>query len=156
MRIHVNIGSNLGDRAALISRAITGLESAFRTKAKVSAPFESEAWGYESDNRFMNVGVNLEIGKMEAERVLEKILEVQNSIDAGSHRDSRGAYADRFIDIDLIALDEQCRETENVVLPHPRMHLRAFVLQPMMELWPQWRHPVTGLTPGEMLQRIKE
>lgn len=159
MMIHVNIGSNLGDRLTLISRAVHGLELAFGTKARMSEPFESEAWGYESAHRFMNVGVNMEIGVMEAERVLEKILEVQNSIDNGEHRDSHGAYADRHIDIDLIAigaLNMGSGGDERLQLPHPRMHLREFVLRPMMELWPGWRHPVTGLTPEEMLERLRQ
>ena len=72
--------------------------------------------------------------------------------------ESAHSYADRLIDIDLIyydneVIDDQQTDTP-LILPHPRMHLRGFVLEPIAELDPQWRHPLTGQTAGEMLDSL--
>ncbi len=86
---------------------------------------------------------------------------IEPSISPASHRKPDGSYADRIIDIDLIAYGDtaidmtQTPSGNSLTLPHPRMHLRKFVLLPMLRLAPEWTHPVTGLTPADMLQKLK-
>ena len=70
------------------------------------------------------------------------ILKIEKSISAASHRDENGNYIDRQIDIDLIAVDDIVVDSPTLQLPHPRMHLRDFVLTPMMHLNPHWVHPI--------------
>lgn len=165
MKAHINIGSNLGNSSVLIERAVAGIALlAPDGRLRVSTVVESEPWGFASPNRFVNVGVEIDTA-MSAGELLSRLLELQHSISDASHRDATGGYADREIDIDLIFLGDsvvpdpehwgqvaeggQCGGT--VVVPHPRMHLRGFVLEPVLELSPQWRHPVLGLTASEML-----
>ncbi len=84
-------------------------------------------------------------------KILRKLQGIEKKISPASHRDSEGRYIDREIDIDIIAIDSEIIDTPELTLPHPRMAERDFVLVPMEELAPGWTHPVTGLTPTEML-----
>lgn len=155
MTVHVNIGSNLGDCHGSIAAAIAGIRRIKGvTVTGVSAPFESDPWGFESNNRFVNVGINLE-STLEPSELLPRLLTVQHEIDSSSHRTSEGNYADRVIDIDIIACgDMVINEPPNLILPHPRMHLREFVLVPMAEILSGWRHPVLKRDVNEMLSGI--
>lgn len=152
---HISIGSNLGDRAALIERAVAAISARFAVTA-VSRPVESEPWGYSSPHPFINVGVNIEIGPgMTPETLLDILLEIQNSIDSSAHRNTDGSYADRAIDIDLICYGSVATPPDaHPALPHPRMHLREFVLIPMIEILPSWRHPLLGLTSARLLHLL--
>lgn len=155
-KAYINIGSNIGDRHALVGQAVAAIERTLQSHAAVSEPFYSEPWGYESENVFLNVGITVDYGglpPLELHRLLQRL---QLEIDSAPHRTADGAYADRRIDIDLIAVDSETVESEELILPHPRMHLRRFVLQPMLELWADWRHPLTGLTPAQMLDALEE
>ncbi|MDE6371223.1 MAG: 2-amino-4-hydroxy-6-hydroxymethyldihydropteridine diphosphokinase, partial [Duncaniella sp.] len=143
MTIHINIGSNLGDRAGYIAAAVSKLCDLLHGECKVSEPFESEPWGYDSSNRFMNVGVMIDIDEpLAPEEILDRLQQAEKAVDAGPHRDESGKYVDRCVDIDLIAVDDIVCDTPRLTLPHPRMHLREFVLAPLAQLDPRWRHPV--------------
>lgn len=151
---HINIGSNIGDRLTLLGEAVAAVERYFGAKAVSSEPIESEPWGFESANGFLNIGVNIEIGEMESDEVLRRLLQAQAEVDSSPHRDADGEYIDRLIDIDLIAIDDRVVDTPELTLPHPRMHLREFVLRPMAELLPQWRHPLLHHTAAELLRQL--
>lgn len=152
---HINIGSNIGDRLALLGEAVAAVERELGAKAEVSAVVESEPWGFDSPNMFLNIGVNVEVGDLAPLELLHHLQAAQRSVDDSSHRKADGSYADRRVDIDLIALGAAVVDTAELTLPHPRMAQRDFVLRPMMELLPEWRHPISGLTAGEMLGRVR-
>ena len=136
-----------------IDRAVALLSSLGSVEA-VSGPVRSLPWGYESDAEFVNVGVNLQTA-LDPSALLEGLKAIERQIaPGGSHRDSEGRYADREIDLDLIALDDRVVDLPDLQVPHPLMALRPFVLQPMDDLLPQWRHPRTGLTCKEMLSAL--
>lgn len=136
---------------ANISHAVDLLAERVGRIDAVSSPFESVAWGYESENSFCNVGVNVKT-RLSAPMIVARLKEIELTIDAGScHRNADGSYADRIIDLDLIAVGSEIWNLDNVVVPHPRMHLREFVLVPMSEILPAWRHPLLGMTPDELL-----
>lgn len=150
---YINLGSNLGDRHAVIRRAIDILSERLSVKLTMSEPVVSSPWGFSSQHEFVNVGASFPTDLSPAE-ILELLLAVEHGISAAGHRDARGGYVDRIIDIDLIAVDDLVIDTPALQLPHPRMHLRRFVLEPMKEIAPGWVHPLTGMTPDEMLERI--
>ena len=79
---------------------------------------------------------------------------MERSISPAAHRHPDGSYADRMIDIDLIAAGSAVVDSPRLTLPHPRMHLRPFVLRPMDQLEPGWLHPLLGLTPAAMLRLL--
>lgn len=173
--IHINIGSNSGHREALIERAVAAVRSAFPdADVRCSEIIETSPWGFDSPNSFLNVGVMISLHSWTqsasvgahfnvsatdrtgfALAVLRKLLDIQSNIDPSPHRDSAGAYIDRAIDIDLIAIDDWVIDHPDLTLPHPRMHLRDFVLIPLNQFVPKWRHPLTGKTPEEMIAELK-
>ena len=152
MKYYLNIGSNIGDRRDNLYRAVVAL-AAGTSGCAVSRIVESEPWGFESDNRFMNVGVRLS-SNMEPHDMLENIHDIERRLGSASHRDSEGHYIDRLVDIDIMAIDDLVIDTPELQVPHAHLHERDFFLRPMMELAPDWRHPVTGLTASEMLDAI--
>lgn len=154
MTAYLNIGSNLGDRAAWIGRAVAEVERVLGAKARVSQPVESEPWGFDSPNRFLNAGLAVETA-LAPDHLLRVLQGVERALCPAPHRNADGSYADRAVDIDIIAVDSVVVRTPSLILPHARMHLREFVLLPMAELAPGWRHPLTGLTAAQMLERLR-
>ena len=77
-----------------------------------------------------------------------------NEIEMGRIEKSDGAYHDRIIDIDLLMVDEQILHTERLTLPHPLMHKRSFVMEPLAEVAPSVKHPVFGKTMRELLSEL--
>ena len=154
MQAHINIGSNIGNRAENISRAVSLLGRRVGRVCEVSRPVESEAWGYRSPNVFLNLGVNVE-SACSGEEILKILKEIEAEIDpCGQHRDGRGGYADRAIDLDLICMGQEVADSPTLTLPHPRMHLREFVLAPMAEILPGWKHPVLGKSVEKLLDEL--
>lgn len=155
MTAHINIGSNLGDRYNSIEAAVAGIRCIKGVNVTgISSPVESEAWGYESCHTYVNVGVNAETD-LPPHELLKALRDIEISIDNSSHRTSDGNYADRVIDIDLIAVDDiEIYDPPYLILPHPRMHLRRFVLEPMTTLCPDWIHPLLGKTPEQLMASL--
>ena len=152
MNYYLNIGSNMGDRRDNLYRAVVAL-AAGTGGCAVSSIVESEPWGFESDNRFMNLGVSL-CSDMEPQQMLDRIHEIERRLGSASHRDEQGGYIDRVVDIDIVAIDDMVIDTPTLQVPHPHLPDRDFFLRPMMQLAPDWRHPVTGLTAAQMLEKM--
>ncbi|MBQ6080047.1 MAG: 2-amino-4-hydroxy-6-hydroxymethyldihydropteridine diphosphokinase [Muribaculaceae bacterium] len=149
MNYYLNIGSNIGDRRDNLYRAVVAL-SAGTGGCAVSSIVESEPWGFESENRFMNLGVHL-YSDLEPLVMLEHIHEIERRLGSAAHRDAQGGYIDRLVDIDIMAIDDIVIDTPTLQVPHPHLPERDFFLRPMMQLAPDWRHPITGLTAEQML-----
>ena len=154
MIVFLNIGSNLGNRMLNISKAVSALEKEFGY-FELSHSVESAAQGFKSPRKFMNVGMMVH-SDLEPLELLARIQKIEKELSDGAHRDSKGRYIDREIDIDIIAIDEQVIDTPELTVPHPRMRERMFVLQPMVELAAGWKHPKTGLTPLEMMAELQK
>ncbi len=156
MIAHINIGSNLGDRADMLSRAVSLLNRMVGKVEAVSEPIETEPFGYDSPNNFLNIGVNVETDKSPLEIVdcLKKI--EQTLAPGGCHRDAAGNYCDREIDLDLICLGSTVSTDPRATVPHPGLTHRKFVLHPLAELLPQWRHPQTNSAAAEILKRLSD
>ena len=152
MDYYLNIGSNIGERRDNLYRAVAFL-AAGTGGCAVSSIIESEPWGFESDNRFMNLGVWLRCD-MEPLEMLDRIHDIERRLGSASHRDEQGAYIDRLVDIDIVAIDNLVIDTPTLQVPHPHLPDRDFFLKPMIQLAPEWRHPVMGLTASEMLENI--
>ena len=152
MNYYLNIGSNIGDRRDNLYRAVVAL-AAGTGGCAVSSIVESEPWGFESDNRFMNLGVSL-CSDMEPQQMLDRIHEIERCLGSASHRDEQGGYIDRLVDIDIVAIDDLVIDTPTLQVPHPHLPERDFFLRPMMQIAPDWCHPVTGLTAAQMLESI--
>lgn len=144
----INIGSNLGNRRLNLSRAIALIEKEVGY-FELSHTLETRPWGYVSDNMFLNVGMAFHTD-LTPEQLLDRLQQVERKLNKTPHRDAEGEYRDREIDIDIMALDDLVIDTDRLKVPHPHLAERTFFLEPMQELAPAWRHPVTGRTPAEM------
>lgn len=134
---YINLGSNIGDRRSTIERAVSAIEADLGASARRSQWVESEPWGFDSPNRFVNLGIAVDM-ELEPIELLRRLQAVEKSIDPSAHRDAEGRYIDRVIDIDLIAVDHLVVDTPELTLPHPRMKERPFVMGPLLELCPDW------------------
>ncbi|MCD8387297.1 MAG: 2-amino-4-hydroxy-6-hydroxymethyldihydropteridine diphosphokinase [Bacteroidales bacterium] len=141
MTVYANIGSNQGDRHALIEQAVALIAKSFPDgRIRNSDYIESEPWGYDSPNAFLNLGIAIDLDVAEGigpELVLDRLLTVERCVSDSPHRNADGSYRDRPIDIDLIAIDFLEVNTPNLILPHPRAHLRDFVMIPLRQLAPE-------------------
>ena len=153
MRYYINIGTNLGDLGANVARAVAEIRARLSVAVRESTPVYSEAWGYESEHGYMNVGAAFDTEECPV-AVLRELRGIEVAMGSASHRNADGSYADRIVDIDVIAIDELVIDTPELTVPHPRMEQRDFVLAPLAELAPEWRHPVIGVTARELLERL--
>lgn len=142
---YIGIGSNIGDRLAQIELAVALIESALGCRARISPAIETEPWGFVSYHPFINIVIEVD-WEGTPHALLQKLKNVERSIDPSPHRNTSGAYIDRRIDIDLIALGDEIVNDPTLTLPHPRMLEREFVTTPLKSLVPGWKHPLTGNT----------
>ncbi len=148
----VNIGSNLGERRHNLSRAMAAIMRRYG-ELEMSHVVETEPWGYESPNKFLNVAIMFRSDDTPPE-VLAELQKIEHEISGARHRTPEGGYADRIIDIDMIAADDTIIDSPALTLPHPHLAERDFFLVPLEEIAPQWRHPATGLTATQMLAAL--
>lgn len=132
MVYYINIGSNLGNRLMNLTRAVSAIEKRFGW-FELSHHIESEPWGFNSKNKFLNVGMAF-ISDLQPLEVLHILQEVEATINPSSHRNADGSYKDRVIDIDIMAVDGVEMSTPELTLPHPHLEERPFFLEPYNEL----------------------
>ena len=133
MKYYLNIGTNLGDRRENLRRAIEAL-TGDATSWVVSPVVESEPWGFESENRFLNIGLALD-SDLEPLAMLDRIHDIERQLGSAAHRDAQGGYVDRLVDIDIMAIDDaQGRpmtiDLPTLQVPHPHLYDREFFLKP--------------------------
>ena len=135
MLVHLNIGTNQGDRHALLERAVALIVSELQPRRiRRSDIVESEPWGFTSANSFLNLGLDIDIAPIEPEALLDSLQAIERRISATPHRNPDGSYRDRHIDIDIILIDDLRLDTPRLTVPHPRMRGRAFVTGPLRQL----------------------
>jgi len=148
---YLSLGSNLGNRSQNLSQALEFLRQLAGDIVNESASYEYRSWGYDSENLFLNVAVILETGLMPVE-----LLKVIKDIEKKLGREKGGeAYMDRPIDIDIIFYDDLVLDMDDLVIPHPLMHQRKFVLEPLCEIAPNIEHAVIGKTVKELYSPFK-
>ena len=154
MKYYLNLGSNLGNRLLHLTRAMKWIGEEFGPY-ETSHKVESDPWGFDSTNRFVNIGLKIETD-MNPEEVLGRIQAIEKRISTRGHRRWDGSYNDREIDIDIMASDGDSYESATLRIPHPHLPRRDFFLKPLAELAPDWKHPATGLTAREMLNSLSD
>lgn len=149
MRYYLNLGSNLGNRLLHLTRAMKAIGEEFGPYV-TSHKVESDPWGFNSTNRFVNIGLAIE-SELNPQEVMYRLQAIEKHISSRGHRRWDGSYNDREIDIDIMATDGEPYNSESLHIPHPHLPKREFFLRPLAELAPDWKDPVTGYSALEML-----
>jgi 2-amino-4-hydroxy-6-hydroxymethyldihydropteridine diphosphokinase len=156
--VYLSLGSNLGDTAANLNAAIAGLRT-LGDVAAVSSFYETEPVELTAQPWFLNCAIKLNTEKM-PKQLMSGILDLEQ--DMGRRRQQK--KGPRIIDIDILLFGSSIIETKGLTIPHPAMHQRRFVLEPLTEISPEVRHPVfkrtvrelrDALPPGQAVRRIQ-
>ena len=145
-------GGNLGPVARNLEEARRRIGERVGTVVAASSMRDSEAWGFESDDRFLNQVLVVETA-LEPEQVLDACQRIESEM--GRVRTPGAGYSSRTMDIDILFYENCVISTERLVVPHPRMEQRDFVLAPLEEVLPAFVHPVSGKTVRQLLAELK-
>jgi 2-amino-4-hydroxy-6-hydroxymethyldihydropteridine diphosphokinase len=145
-----NLESRFGDREANLREAVRRIESLGEVRA-VSSFYDTEPVGYREQPRFLNGAMLLET-ELGPQELMRRLLGVERAM--GREREGAVAKGPRVIDLDLLLYGDWVLWAEDLILPHPRMEERRFVLEPLAEIAPDWVHPVLGVTARELLDRL--
>lgn len=149
---YLSLGSNLGDRLRLIQEAVAALTVEAGPVTALSSLYETEPWGFSSPHRFLNVALALETS-LSPETLLAVTQRIERDL-GRTHKSVDGRYADRTIDIDLLFVGDAVLDTPALTLPHPRLHLRRFVLEPLREIAPDLCHPLLRKSVSQLLAEL--
>jgi len=152
----VALGSNLGDRATTLERAL-GLLARQVEVTDRSPWFETDPVGGPPQGRYLNGVVRIET-ILEPRELLDLLLRVEAEL--GRDRSAEAERntprnAPRTLDLDLLAYDDRAIDEPGLRVPHPRMHARRFVLEPLATIAPHWRHPELARTTLELLEELE-
>jgi 2-amino-4-hydroxy-6-hydroxymethyldihydropteridine diphosphokinase len=148
---YIALGSNLphaGEAGpALLARAASALKAAGHVPIAFSGVWRTAAWPPSDQPDYFNAVIEVEAGSASPRALYESLL----AIEVRFGRDRRERWAARTLDLDIVAMGDRAGEFGGITLPHPRMHERAFVLAPLAEIAPGWRHPLLAKTAADLL-----
>jgi len=149
--IFLGLGSNLGHKEEFIELAISEIKKQIGPIVARSAFYDSDPWGFESPNSFINacVAVETTIDPNECLRIVSSI-----ECLLGRSKKTTDGYKDRVIDIDILFYDQVIIQETNLTIPHPLLHLRKFVLDPLVEIAPKLMHPIFHKDMESLLKEI--
>jgi 2-amino-4-hydroxy-6-hydroxymethyldihydropteridine diphosphokinase len=145
-------GSNLNNSILILEKAFKLIESDLGGIIRYSGIYKSDPWGFRSSHLFFNQCLQISTPYLPLE-LLEKILGIEQKL--GRVRKGSG-YSDREIDIDILFYGNLIMESEMLVIPHPRLHLRKFTLVPLNEIAPGYIHPGFNITVQQLLIECRD
>lgn len=150
-QVYLHIGSNQGERQANLSQAVELMRSQVGQLKKASRIFETAAWGITDQPDFLNQALAYQT-HLDPIALLDTILSIEQ--DMGRVRVKK--WGQRQIDIDIIYYDHLIWDSEQLTLPHPHLHKRNFVLQPLMDIAPDFVHPKFKQTTRDLLNQSSD
>lgn len=152
-KVYLALGGNLGNVNDIFNKAIKEIENNIGTIISKSSRYETAPWGNKSQDNFLNQVILVESNQA-PQSILQKLLELENKM--GRFRNINDQNAPRTLDIDILFYGNKIINEGNLVIPHPRLHLRNFVLIPLLEIIPDFIHPLLKKSIRELLVENKD
>lgn len=148
MKVYISLGTNIGNRRRNLIKAAALLAERAGDVSSISSFYETKPWGFWSEHLFLNAALLLETTLKPLE-----LLQLTQGIEQemGRERKSDGVYHDRIIDIDILLYGDMILQFNELTIPHPLMHKRRFVMEPLAEIAPLAMHPVLKKTMSVLL-----
>ena len=153
-RVCLSLGSNLGPRETYLRKALQALDKELGSLVKCSSFYETLPWGFSSNSLFLNAAACFDT-LLSPEEVLAVTQQIEKSL-GRKEKSRQGQYADRCIDIDILLYDDRVMQTPDMILPHPHMAERMFVLEPLAEIMPHMLHPQLRKTILQLKEELAE
>ncbi|MDR9458201.1 MAG: 2-amino-4-hydroxy-6-hydroxymethyldihydropteridine diphosphokinase [Salegentibacter sp.] len=148
--VYIALGSNLGDRLGLLQQAVNRIYEEIGDVHQISKIYRTPAWGFEGED-FLNACIAVST-RFSAKKVLQKLLKIET--EAGRLRSDSKDYQNRSLDLDILMKEEEIINAEDLILPHPHMQQRRFVLQPLADIAGKEIHPVLNISIEKMLNQL--
>lgn len=153
-RAFLSLGTNLGNRQFNLIECVNLIEEKIGHVVQTSSIYESPPWGYQSSNQFLNQVLEINT-KLNPQKLLKVLLQIEGSM-GRKRKEGNNLYADRLIDIDILFIDNEQINIQHLNVPHPLMHQRNFVLEPLNEIAPDFIHPVFKKSIKELTVKSKD
>lgn len=153
-KVYLLLGSNMGNRCEIVSKACAMIEARCGDIVFKSPFYESEPWGFEAQEWFVNQAVELSTD-INPHRLLRMLLDIEYELGRRRPTGVEG-YSSRPIDIDILYYGDLAIATDTLTVPHPRLHQRRFVLVPMCSIAPDTVHSLLNLTQSELLAQCPD
>lgn len=150
--IFLGMGGNIGNKQQNFENAKIYIRKEIGEIIAQSSVYETPPWGFLADEDFWNQVLQVKT-ELEPDELIERIREIENQF--GRDRDA-GYYVSREMDIDVLYYDDLSLTTDMLIVPHPKIAQRLFVLVPLNEIAPNFRHPVLKITNRQMLENCKD
>jgi len=151
-KVFLGIGGNLGIKSDNFKKVHLSIQHELGAIVNKSSVYETPPWGFEANEGFWNQVLEITTNYSPPE-LLAKIHEIENQF--GRKRNEK-TYSSREMDIDILYYDDIFMEAQNLTIPHPLMYQRKFVLVPLAEIAPQFKHPLLRLTSVQMLENCRD
>jgi 2-amino-4-hydroxy-6-hydroxymethyldihydropteridine diphosphokinase len=152
MEVFLGIGANLGNRENNLKEAVDRVEEYIGKVTTFSSIYETEAWGFHTEDEFLNMVLKVET-KLKPSGLLGRILMIESLL--GRTRVAK-QYSSRVIDIDILFYGNKKINDVELIIPHPRLHERKFILVPLCEIAPDLIHPVLNQSIAALLKSCKD
>ena len=148
------LGSNLGERESLMRKAIAMIGESCGEVMAVSEMYETEPWGFVAENNFLNQVIMIRTA-LTPHDLLKELLSIEAVL--GRQRDeNKNGYASRPMDLDILYYDDMIINDEDLIVPHPRLHMRRFTLLPLCDISPEFKHPLFDKSNKVLLEECED
>ena len=152
-KVFIGIGGNIGDKQNNFARVKPLISKYLGTILKESSIYETPPWGFHSEFMFWNQVMYIET-ILETEELLWRIKEIEAMF--GRNVDDDSAYDNREMDIDILYFDDIFYDSKELIIPHPKIQERLFVLVPLVEIAPDFKHPLRRMTNLTLLENCRD
>lgn len=151
--VYVLLGGNLGNTQQTFKKAIEFLTIKVGTIINASGLYQSEPWGFETHDQFLNQVLKIETSLL-APQVMHELLNIEQML--GRLRGPSAQYQSRPIDLDILFYNQDIFDSADLTVPHPRLHLRRFTLLPLSEIASELQHPTLKKTIKQLLEACED